>query len=441
MSLNKVKSKEVNNRSISQKMSSNKRLCLRSNSIKRQSFSNCICDDLAEVILQYLPLKDKLRLECVSKQFQRTIFVKEDEIHCFTYFFSVKPIDSQMKIFETILKKCENINKISLLDDFIEQRFTKNKYNETIELIIKYCNNLTQFDINFNLISKTKLKKFFEKFGSKLMITNYNVNKILPKTHNMIKPMFSALNVTNLKVGPSFEVLSELKFNRLEGLSIKDLQYSQDLDHLEVFIDDNKQMITILSFNCNRIEDNLIPKFVNLEVLNLRFVSTSLSDNQWKQIAVNCLKVKTIFCDLLIDPNSGPINDKLMAPLRAFKSLKCLEIDFRYEELTQIISDYIKTLSFKAFKGFEGLTELCLFCKFDNKLISEDIFTDIDINLPNIQDLGLVSNKIKATEWTADILCRLPKLQDIELNIQKSVQPLIRTRLQKCKIIRSIIFE
>ena len=40
---------------------------------KRQSFDERICDDLSEVILQYLPLESKLRLECVSKQFQRTI--------------------------------------------------------------------------------------------------------------------------------------------------------------------------------------------------------------------------------------------------------------------------------------------------------------------------------------------------------------------------------
>ena len=40
---------------------------------KRQSFSHRICDDLSEVILQYLPFEDKLRLEGVSKQFQRTV--------------------------------------------------------------------------------------------------------------------------------------------------------------------------------------------------------------------------------------------------------------------------------------------------------------------------------------------------------------------------------
>ena len=55
-----------------------------SNSLKRQSFSERICDDLSEIILQFLPLEDKLKTRmCVSKQFQRTIFVKQKEIPSF----------------------------------------------------------------------------------------------------------------------------------------------------------------------------------------------------------------------------------------------------------------------------------------------------------------------------------------------------------------------
>ena len=46
--------------------------CLRCELQNRQSFSDRICDDLCEEILQYLSLEDKLKLEGVSKQFQRT---------------------------------------------------------------------------------------------------------------------------------------------------------------------------------------------------------------------------------------------------------------------------------------------------------------------------------------------------------------------------------
>ena len=39
---------------------------------------NRICDDLSEEILQYLPFHDKLKFECISKKFQRTIFTKQN---------------------------------------------------------------------------------------------------------------------------------------------------------------------------------------------------------------------------------------------------------------------------------------------------------------------------------------------------------------------------
>ena len=54
-------------------MSSNKKIFLAIDSEKRQSFSERICDDLCPHILQYLSLEDKLRLECMSHQFQRSI--------------------------------------------------------------------------------------------------------------------------------------------------------------------------------------------------------------------------------------------------------------------------------------------------------------------------------------------------------------------------------
>ena len=58
-------------------MNSDKNLIPKIVSKNSQSFDDRICDDLSEVLLQFLPLDDKLRLECVSKQFQRTVFQKQ----------------------------------------------------------------------------------------------------------------------------------------------------------------------------------------------------------------------------------------------------------------------------------------------------------------------------------------------------------------------------
>ncbi len=49
-----------------------------SNHLFRQSFSYRICDDLCEVLLKYLSFEDKIKFECVSKQFQRCVYCKQN---------------------------------------------------------------------------------------------------------------------------------------------------------------------------------------------------------------------------------------------------------------------------------------------------------------------------------------------------------------------------
>ena len=75
-------------------MSLSKKFCLKSDSqnshslnarkednYRRDSFEDRFCDDLCEDILQYLSLEGKFKLECVSKQFQRTVFQRQYELY------------------------------------------------------------------------------------------------------------------------------------------------------------------------------------------------------------------------------------------------------------------------------------------------------------------------------------------------------------------------
>ena len=48
--------------------------------LKRNSFSDRICDDLCQVLLKYLSFEDKIRFECVSKQWKTLIFNKQNSI-------------------------------------------------------------------------------------------------------------------------------------------------------------------------------------------------------------------------------------------------------------------------------------------------------------------------------------------------------------------------
>ena len=158
-------------------MSLSKNLCLRSDSqnnhalnerkednYRRDSFEDRFCDDLCEDILQYLPLKDKLRINCVSKQFQRTVFKREYELYIpmssreerkifmnNKYFGSRKVYkiynieDQSLHSFKAVLKKCPNITSIEL-DGENQSGVTFNleKFNRVFQLIIENCNNLNR---------------------------------------------------------------------------------------------------------------------------------------------------------------------------------------------------------------------------------------------------------------------------------------------------------
>jgi septum formation topological specificity factor MinE len=50
---------------------------------KRDSFSDRICDDLCEVLLKYLSIDDKIKFECISKQFQRCVYTKQNSINIY----------------------------------------------------------------------------------------------------------------------------------------------------------------------------------------------------------------------------------------------------------------------------------------------------------------------------------------------------------------------
>ncbi len=64
---------------------------------RTQAFDYRICDDLCEVLLKYFPFEDKIKFECISKQFQRFIFNKQYVVH-------IKN-SINLKAFESLLKK------------------------------------------------------------------------------------------------------------------------------------------------------------------------------------------------------------------------------------------------------------------------------------------------------------------------------------------------
>src|SRR5437868_12002691 len=102
-------------------MSKNKRqkIILKSDSQMKDSFDVRVCDDLSEELLQYLTIEDKLRLECVSKQFQRTVFTKEEHIILTEKYGNISSDDRRHLTFDckrvvNMLKKIPNISGLTI---------------------------------------------------------------------------------------------------------------------------------------------------------------------------------------------------------------------------------------------------------------------------------------------------------------------------------------
>ena len=152
--------------------------------VNKKSFSDRICDDLCEEILQYLSLEDKLKLEGVSKQFQRTVLKKHYELRIrknvlipnrkakeeYKY-YQIENISIGLKSLKILLKKCPNITSLEL-----EKSYGRYDYNGVFRLITEYCNNLREIDFGKSEINDKIIEEFQQKFGPKIKFINHLKN-------------------------------------------------------------------------------------------------------------------------------------------------------------------------------------------------------------------------------------------------------------------------
>ena len=297
-------------------MSLSKELCLRSDSQNRQSFSERICDDLSEVILQYLSLEDKFRLEGVSKQFQRTVFQRQYELY--NYYIENEGLD----LFEALLKKCPNITSIEL------DRHDPDILNQVFALIIENCNNLSEVIVLTDIIlNDSNLEKFHQKFGTTIKCLQFDRELI---DLNLF-PNIEKLIITDFYLDLS--TINELKLAKLKQLEIfvdkgqelvlhKVIDNFRTLKHLSLtFCSDDEKAIykSLMSISSLKhlIQFRLKPFFV----YNKQFCDL------FKQMEKNCKNLKSIDCNFEINDQNLEIR-QLLSYLKAFPALKRLELAF-----------------------------------------------------------------------------------------------------------------
>ena len=121
-------------------------------------------DDLTEEILQYLTFEDKIRFECVSKQWKRCVYPRQYGLEILPSYEQTK--DSLIRLypeiwtsslsvniiaFESVLKKCPKIKKF-----YFETRVD----SSVLSLIGRYCPNIKSLKF-INITIDNKIVDFF----------------------------------------------------------------------------------------------------------------------------------------------------------------------------------------------------------------------------------------------------------------------------------------
>ena len=356
-------------------------------------------DDLTEEVIQYLTLKDKIRLECVSKQWQRCVFEKQFVLEiCKRYqrHNSLKRLfrrivyrresdeewDSEeytsneldVKRLESVLKKCPNITKVNTRE-VLE--------SEVLSLIGRYCPRIKSMKCYSSIDSDDNVLSYFRMYGHKLeelQIIGFEdiIGDIVKMCPNLKKIYLYDFTV----------LLTEEFLPNLEHIVSNICIVPKDLKPFKLLCDKYcKTMKTLDILFCDLTEEELktciecIARFENLQSLTLfidRLQTIVPIEEFLSLIGQNCNKI------LKLDLRIGefiPKFDLCFAALTEFKAIKKLKV--------QLSSETVFSGSIGCFKHCQQINELII----EYFELTEDFFTNIATFVPKLQKLRITTKK------------------------------------------------
>ena len=415
--------------------------------LTRASFSHRICDDLAEVILQFLPIKAKFKYEAVSKQFQRTIFTKQTEFLIsmelimrldLSKFFGDGQININFHKFELILKKCSNMKQIFMeKEDSLSfhtyfyhiLNYKVIDYNIMILKIIRNCKNITHLDIMLDALFPNIKNKLLQSYNKSLKsITNLSAVSAqdIAYLNN-----FSNLNYINFrkhvlnfderaeipKFLPKIKIL-EYHYHNFYG-RMKNLVCEPLIDSI---IESNPTISKVivkhnLSFYGDTSQVYGLLKLREISFFQSSFVFSNHQDNDYNLLYKLSESLKnTKFIKLkLFFLKCGDIKttidiDKVM---KFFTKLVCLEsIDLELYESKNTQYGILKSCFFKNAKNLKCLK---LNGTYPNL---ETFFQNIRENMPNLSVIK--SELVNMNKTTLHQIIELENLKNLQIKLISS---------------------
>ena len=340
-------------------------------------------DDLTELILQYLTFEDKVRLECVSKQWRRYVYIKQFVIGMLRDEKLIKSFRNIRKrtkavpreALELLLKKSPNISRVCLAFKVS---------NEVLSLIGRYCPRLKSLDYSSD---DDKALDFFRMYGHKL--EELSLREENPNNKSFLKfcPNLKKIFVQELPVLLTEDKDFLPKLERIESF----IEISpEDVNQLKILSDKYSQTMKILNVSfCQIILTShelktcfdCISRFENLKELKLSFDGMKTEepiDDCLSLIGQKCTKLLKMKISI---NKSLLISDRFFDVFTHFKGIKKLKIELKHrKELNG---------SIECFKHCKQLNELDI----NYPELTEDFFANIASFVPKLQFLKILTEK------------------------------------------------
>ena len=337
-------------------------------------------DDLTEEILQYMTLEDKIKLECVSKQWKRCVFQRQFVIEMNWYSSRRHNLLNKLadnrtvdeKALESVLKKCQNIMSV---------RLGMTIESEVLALFGRYCPRLkfsNQIDYGFE---HPRGFQFLRIYGHKLeqnliTVANKDFLKLCPNLRSVDVSDISLLLDESQEFLPKIEQILVIQYfitpEEVKEINILVHKYRQSLKTLD---------LDIGGFNEEELKSFIecISRFENLQSLTLDFdlmKTTEPIDDCLSLIGQKCNKLLNLY--LRID-ESVPISEQFFDVFTHFKAIKKLKL---YLQPNRVLKRNVES-----FKHCTELYEL----NISYPELREDFFTNIDSFVPKLQSFRIQS--------------------------------------------------
>jgi hypothetical protein len=392
-------------------------------------------DDLCELLLNYLPVIDKIRLECVSKQWKSLIFNRQKSLKI-----------SSSGLVNSVLVKTSN-ETIQVPNNVNKSLFKKFKFIQVLEIgdyISEEVFNAITDNLNFleefcysKHMCKSDLISFGSSFGQKL--------KFISLCSNSNREMLALFRLTpNLEKVKITQISSEFVEIFLPKLKEIEIKFVYSIEELKLFSDKyHKQVkkleislyfdfILVLEYMNNCLTQ--LARYVSLESLYIivkdifSLPINSSIDSGLIAIGKNCQKLKDFSLIL------GFINHELIAG-------ELFDIIGHFHALEKL---YIQSNSYRKNCGNVKSLEKCKNLKvlyLSLPLLSDKNFEGIDKYLPNLTNFLMTETNNGISNKTMYSLAKLKKLNKIIITSEQIDDLGFCHVINNCPKLRTIVAE